>query len=610
LIAGLLFSVLVASLAPAQAGPISLSPAASAWDGPGLRLFRSWAEQPGLGFLDDLLPRLLDRDARKVETSDYAYPVVIGDISGDGRPDQVVLLYRFTLGDQGQDEIRASITAREGDTGRVLWRKVVPKDTLIVPFDARVGPRHEGLVLVEVTGFALGTTEQRYVFRAMNDRGRQVWKHEIVSTIVGEWPFAFTATNYPVTADVFQAVPGRATDVLLAWGTVTFPPMWELRSGVIEAGVLDGRDGALASHPAPVAGVGIIPFAAAMDDLDGDRFDDYVFITRRANLPLGGEGEPPVSGPHDGIVDARRGSDGLLLWTGEGLDYQDQNLNTSNLGDITGDGIGDVFVETSSIYLGESGANGYATYLLNGAQGDLMWKRPGQWPYSPGDIDRDGYRDLLVQSYYSGEGFLATKVWAREMSGALIWKKEYRTENVLHSCCSLLIHFDDESWGVGDVDGDRHHLEDGFIYHHPPRNAGEADAFVIDAKGGARIASGGSGFNPLGISVDRSSADIAYLEWLAPGDLEVVVKDARDRAIVRSRVGFDLPISPRDYLYAEGAHIDGDECGDVVVLVMSDLKTYEIVLDGATGGIMWSDSIGSRAGSARLIEKGAPNPAC
>ena len=598
-IGALLFCALAFSLAPAEARPHSSSSDVGAWGSPGLQVFRSLAEEPGLAFLTELLPRLLDRDAGKVETDDYAYPVLIGDISGDGRPDQVVLHYRFRFGDEIEEEFTASITAREGDTGRRLWRRAAPKNTLVLPFDARVGPGPRGLMLMEVAGFGFGTTEMRYTFRAVNDRGRQVWEHEIVTSIIGEYPIAFTATNYLVTADMLQAVPGSAADLLVASGTVTYPPSWGLRSGVIEARVLDGRDGAMTRHPVPEVGVGIIPFAATMDDLDGDRLDDYVFMNLRPNLPVGDEGEPPISGPHDGIVNARRGVDGSLLWTGEGLDFRDQNLNTSNLGDITGEGIGDVFIETSSSY--GSGPDGYATYMLNGANGDLVWKGPGQWPYSPGDIDGDGYRDVLTQSYYSDDGFLATKVWALGISGEKIWKKEYRTENPLYSCCSWLIHFGDGGWGVGDVDADP--LDDGFIHHYPPRGAGEPDAFIIGAKRGRKLASGDSGFHPLGISVDRSSADIAYLDWVAPGDLSVIVRDVNDRLIMRSRIGFDLPINPRTYFEATGARIDGDECGDLIVLVGTDLKSYEIVLDGATGGIMWSDTIGTRAGSAHLIEK-------
>lgn len=589
---------------------------------PGLHWFRSLARDQGLGpRLEQLIGLFLD-DAPKVKTGEFAYTVFTRDISGDGLRDELVLFTEYRI--EGADvRSKTTVTAVEGHTGRELWHRRAPgRDTIVLPVNANVGAHAGGLILVEVEGFRSDTTEMIYRFRALNDGGKQVWKHVVRTSIVGNWPVTFTADNYLVTGDIFNALKGPTSELLLASGPVVYPPVWSLQSGVITASTVDGRDGNQSPHPVPEVGAGFVPFAEAVGDLDGDRLDDYVFLNKRPEAILGGEGEPPAS-VHDGVVNARRGSDGTPGWSSKGLDFTEQNVSVTDLGDMTKDGIGDVFVETNP-YSGRA----YATYLVEGSEGDLWWKRPGQWPYSPGDIDGNRRRDVLTQSYYSGKGFTATKVWAHDIGGRRLWKKEYRTEHPLYRCCSSLFHFGG-SWSVGDVDG--RGLLDGGIYHFPPFVTDgvkiDGENIVIDARRGSILARGGEDLYPLGVAIDADGADIAYIEWAAPGDLAIRVMDgATDRVLLESRVGFDIPIDQKAYIELEAARLDRDRCADLALTVESkvptserrntaessaeSLSTYEVVIDGAGGSLLWAKSIGSRDGSVKLISRTDSNSAC
>lgn len=598
---------------------------------PGLRWLRSHARSQGFTpELERMIDLRMDQ-APKVKTGEFVYTELVRDISGDGLKDELVLFTKYRI-EGAEFQSKTSVTALEGDTGRKLWHRPPPasKDAAVFPMAADVGPKGGGLILVEVEGIGFETTEMTYTFRAVNDHGKDLWSHEEHTTIVGSWPISFSADNYLVTAGVFDAVKGPTSELLLASGPVVTPPNSSLQSGIIEASVLDGRDGAQTVHPIPEVGVGFVPFAATVGDLDGDKLDDYVFLNSRPTPGLGGEGEPQVT-LHDGLVSERRGSDGVVGWTTGGLDFEEQNLSVIDLGDVTRDGVSDVIVEANPYYVDET----EATYLIEGTEGSLQWKRPGQWPYSPGDIDKDGRADLLTQSYYSGKGFTATKVWAHGIDGNRLWKKEFRTEHPLYDCCSSLFHFDD-SWGVGDVDG--RGLVDGGIYHFPPfvidanlDNEDEADLegenIVIDARRGKVLTRGGEDLYPLGISVDDGTADIAYIEWVAPGDLSIRVMDgAGEKVVLETLVGFDIPLSPNVYFELQAVRVDGDRCGDLVLTVESrvpaskrkpsaeasaaSVATYEVVMDGGNGSLLWARSIGSRDGSVEVVSRTDRNRAC
>jgi hypothetical protein len=581
------------------------------FDGP----IRDLAGRAGIG---DLLPRVeawLAAAPDEAERLEWGGRVLVADWSGDGRPDDLSLHYMFVLDPDG---VRTTTTLRaiEGDSGKLLWsrRLVRDNDTYVVPLDQKVGPRGtNGLLLVEMAGVAFGSTGIDYTFRALTGTGKKLWTYEHSSTMVGDWPVTFAGADYVTGMGGFDALPGRATDMLLGSGTVVSPPDWRLRSGVIEAAVIDGSDGTLVTHPVPEVGVGFVPQAMAMRDFDADGRDDYVFVNRRESVGPGEDGAPLPLTVGDGLVTARKGTDGAPLWNAGGLDFTDRNVQLSDIGHVVGSKSGDVFVETQYQGIGEKNADQYLTYLLDGDAGRVVWRRRGQWPYSPGDVDGDGSKDVLLQHFYGVDGYVATHVRAYTDQGRLLWQREYRTEHPLQTCCSWLIHFDG-GWGVGDFDGDR--LSDGYIEHSagpfgPRRDVDTVEHFVIDASSGAVLASGGRELYPLGSSADGGTADYADIRWDA-GGLTVEVHDgATAEVLTASEVEFDLPIDPKNlYLEPEAARLTADRCGDVLLLVEAATGTYELALDGADGSLLWGHSIGRRNGVVRLAGSTDSNEAC
>jgi hypothetical protein len=90
----------------------------------------------------------------------------------------------------------------------------------------------------------------------------------------------------------------------------------------------------------------------------------------------------------------------------------------------------------------------------------------------------------------------------------------------------------------------------------------------------------------------------------------LIVRDWHDDVLLRSTISFDLPLPPKSYFYAEAGDVNGDECADVVVTVRSPAKIYDVVIDGASGAMLWSDTIGSRPGSASVIDHDATARSC
>ena len=556
--------------------------------------FQAWLDQPG------------------VERFEWWSRQFVADWSGDGLADDVSIHQVFTL-DGAALRTTATLRVAEGDTGRILWSRRWKResDSIFFPVEARVGPRGTpGMIVTEISGVRFGTTGIGHRYTAFTGGGKRMWSRSFQSTITGDWPITYVATDYVVTADAFDGLPGRATDLLMASGTV-FAPTWELESGVISAFVVDGRNGSVVEHPVPEIGVGFVPFAGAFGDFDRDRLDDYVFVNERPNAGPGGDEEELPVAVGTGVVAARRGTDGVPLWTGGGVDLAGQYAQLNDLGDVMGTKEGDVFLETDPTTL--SPRDGSRTYAFEGAGGLLVWKRRGLWPYSPGDVNRDGSRDVLTLRYYSSDGFVATRVRAFTHSGRRLWTREYRTEHPLQTCCSWLIHWGG-GWGVGDYDGDW--ASDGHIWQWASGGPTELDdrveQFVIDASSGRILVEGGEELQPLGKPpVDGGLSDYARVRQEAGGARIEVYDGTTQSLLTSSDIAFDVPLPPkRSYVYVEAGRLDGDRCADVAVEVHSPVGSFEVMLDGGDGSVLWWRSLGLRDGGVRVTPVSDGNDAC
>ncbi len=158
-----------------------------------------------------------------------------------------------------------------------------------------------------------------------------------------------------------------------------------------------GADGSLIRNHYGTEASSLMGFdLAAMGDLNGDGIDDYA---------VSESCYPDLHGLDLAYVYVYSGADGSVIhswnYDGYGTDYGDQ---IENIGDWTGDGINDIAIaapgagtkglgNTGIIFL-HSGADGSLIRTIEGNATEFAF---GQTLHAPGDVDGDGYNDLLVK---------------------------------------------------------------------------------------------------------------------------------------------------------------------------------------------------------------------
>ncbi|MBS1565343.1 MAG: VCBS repeat-containing protein [Bacteroidetes bacterium] len=155
-----------------------------------------------------------------------------------------------------------------------------------------------------------------------------------------------------------------------------------------------GSGAASSYYGACVAGAG---------DVNGDGYSDILI------------GAPGVGANYNGAVYLYKGSAAGITgttaaWSKTGASYSVLGIGAASAGDVNGDGYGDVIVGGSGIPTG--GAPGYAAVYLGSASGlaaSPVWSvTTGNNTYygwsvaSAGDVNGDGYSEIIVGAYGSG----------------------------------------------------------------------------------------------------------------------------------------------------------------------------------------------------------------
>jgi FG-GAP repeat len=182
-------------------------------------------------------------------------------------------------------------------------------------------------------------------------------------------------------------------------------------------------------------------------DVDGDGFDDLI---------VGASGADPGGRSDAGSAYVYSGATGTLLWQFDGqAAYAYLGSSVSGAGDVDGDGFDDLIVGAYQADPGGRLSAGSA-YVYSGATGSLLWQFDGQTAYDflgvsvsdAGDVDGDGFDDLIVGAFGANPGGRLNAGSAYVYSGAtgsLLWQFDGQAaEDRMGISVS----------GAGDVDGD------------------------------------------------------------------------------------------------------------------------------------------------------------
>ncbi len=297
--------------------------------------------------------------------------------------------------------------------------------------------------------------------------------------------------------------------------------------GIFEAG--DGlAGGVLAKVSSPTSEQAFGEHVVAMDDVDHDGHADL----------LVGSGNPNPSLDNAGRLDLVSGKTLLPLWTYIGPTTDSAAGNwIDRVGDVDGDGSGDVIVGLQDVSPGPSALSG--VQLLSGANGTLLLSLAAPWSFGQsvactGDLDGDSIPDFAVGVPFDDQG--GPDVGAVQLrsgsTGSILFVV---TGSVPNEQIGRVLA------GVGDVDAD-----------------GVPDLAIGSDQGGnrARVVSGAGG--------------AVLYEWLG-----------------------DQPEDQFGRMVAAAGDVNGDGRSDVVVGAASDAdgeeNGYVRVFSGADGSVLFED---------------------
>lgn len=164
--------------------------------------------------------------------------------------------------------------------------------------------------------------------------------------------------------------------------------------------IYSGRTGALLSRFGNGSQIRFGASVASVGDINADGHDDVI---------IGADDYDAPGLSSSGAAFVYSGLDGSLLYQFNGGTAGEHSGNSvAGAGDVNADGYPDIIIGASSAYVGSFGNGGYAQ-VYSGFDGSLLHRWEGTSTYAKfggsvdgvGDVDLDGYDDLIVGSEFA-----------------------------------------------------------------------------------------------------------------------------------------------------------------------------------------------------------------
>jgi hypothetical protein len=548
----------------------------------------------------------------------FAYAIPARDLSRSGGRDVLGVEYAYTLtydsgylGSTFKLDSVITVKAFEGRSGDLLWKRTDRVENGVAyPVDARVGKgAGNGIIWMRIDGLYGPVQDTRLTLTALaGPTGRKLWRHRYEGKIVEGGDAAQTYAGVPVAVDTFDALPGQHTDVLIGTGNIV-AVYYQVIAADVGTAVIDGQNGSETTHPQREQALRWVPAPWATGDLDGDGLDDYVF----SNLNGAAVGEEPTDpDPITGdVLKGRRGRDGGELWITVGFTYGDVAWMYPTK-DTSGDRVADLLVMTNNDEPLITGTGrSWDLYLVSGRTGAIQWQKLGGWPYSPGDIDGDGYSDIVARDAFldRNDDYAAMRFFGYSATGKRLYNRVIKTPLGLTGK-SLGYGVGWGFWQIGDLQPDG--LVDSYVGISASNDVSETyDHYAVDARSAKVLHRGGKELLPLGDELDARGTDLATIEVDGQRVIISARRGSNATQLWRSTITSDLPFRIKDhFVWAESADLTGDKCGEVLVAISAEGGSYLIVLDGGNGRLMWFRTLYGHKLKAGAAAEADRNPAC
>lgn len=384
-----------------------------------------------------------------VEYNGLGYSVSgAGDVDGDGHAD-------LFIGSGSRDPYRdGSIEVRSGATGSRFWKI---NSSLLGAYISCAGDVNGDGIEDVVAGAPKTWSSAGRVYVYSGISGSIIWQFQGLVSGDRLGPVSGAGdVNGDGFADLIagasQADPGGLANAGSAYvySGATGSILWQFDGS--SAGNLHGKS---------VSDAG---------DVDGDGYSDLI---------VGAPNNDPGGIQNAGSAYVYSGFNGNLIWRLDGPNANSQfGSSVSGAGDVDGDGFPDVIV---GAYWADPGGRSDAgsAFVYSGATGGLIWQIHGTAPgdylghavSEAGDINRDGFSDVLVGAYGADSAGVISGA-----TGKLIWQFDGQ---------SSADWFGYSVSGAGDVNADS--IPDLIFGAHKASPGGQTDA------GSAYVYSGATG---------------------------------------------------------------------------------------------------------------------